>query len=278
MKNKIILIIILAVVLVGGYLLFRNRREIGQKFPTIKERFGTKKLITTTMPREITAERETAEKRSAPQEEDKVSQVMLALPKEVKEGLRVAGADDWNDEKQKEWENRLALLRLKADETVPKIAEAIRALPVERHGERYELTFLLGEIGSDTALPVLGELIQEKIPEELMQRPKYEGVPGGNYLIVKTQAVSSVMMIGLESEKKEEVKQTLLDGVGSEHRSVRSASVMAMKQLFPKDAELKEKVTAMLPERDKHFFDLQIQHDPIPLAPPKEPSEQPTPK
>ncbi|MDO8462106.1 MAG: hypothetical protein Q7S98_04500, partial [Deltaproteobacteria bacterium] len=191
------------------------------------------------------------------------------LPKEVKEGLRIVGSDDWDNNKQQEWENRLALLRLKANEVVPKIADTLRSIPIENHYPRYELTFLLGEIGSDQALPVLKEVIQEKVPEELMQYPQSEGTPGGSYLIVKTQAVDAIMMIGLQSDKKEEIKGTLVEGISSEYRPVRRASVMAMKQLFPDDPALKEKVIAMLPEKDKFFYDIKIQHEAIPITLPK---------
>ncbi|MBI4197019.1 MAG: hypothetical protein HY539_04270 [Deltaproteobacteria bacterium] len=274
MKKRLIFLLIL--LLLGGGVLLLWRREEGTGVLTLRRALqeghnrlplGGKKGD---HPEGTTSIEEGTTGQRGQGKEDPVSLIISELPKELRDGLRLIDSEDWDETRQTEWQHRLQILRMKADQLVPKIAEALRAIPIERSYPRYQLTFLLGEIGSDLALPALKEVIEEPIPDELMKGPEQEGPPpGGEYLIVKTQAINAMMMIGLEAEgKREEIKGDLFSALGSSYRSVRRAAVMASKQLFPEDRSLKEELTSRLPESERYFYDLKLVQTGLSLSSP----------
>jgi hypothetical protein len=195
---------------------------------------------------------------SEPSEEldsEKVSAKRL-LPQEAKASFEILNTSNWTSGDQEKWNLHLERMRRNSDKVVPKIVKSLQASTIEETDLRFQLLYLLGEIGSDKSIPAIEEIMSMPIPKKFFENTPDKEIPGGRFLSVKSEALTALSLIALESETPQKPRKILLSAISSPHRSIRREAAMLLRETFPRQNGLKEKTLGLLPQEEHYFWDL----------------------
>ncbi|MGW5366245.1 hypothetical protein [Actinopolymorpha pittospori] len=139
------------------------------------------------------------------------------------------------------------------------VLEVLRELRKEAYLDRWSLVQVLSDIRDPKAVAILREVIETPLPPERSSADDHKFTTTGREVIIRTTAVDGVARLAEDGSR--EAIGCLLDNVGHEDRTVRTACIVALSELGGEPAErLRERVAeedrALLELRPVNIYDV----------------------
>lgn len=156
------------------------------------------------------------------------------------------------DDAQAAYEEALAALRARAEAIVAEIAHAERTVDTDDYVTRWALIHAAAELRHPAALPLLRDLVRQRIPPERSPDPHSLSTVAEE-TILRTTAVEGVEYLAVDGN--DEAREALFGFLEQPSLSIRRASVQGILATSGGDA-LRGRVAALLPADQQFILDI----------------------
>jgi hypothetical protein len=131
------------------------------------------------------------------------------------------------------------------------IAEALRSLPEEAYLDRWALVQLSTDLRQSELIDLLDDTISTPIPAERSSDADYKSSTVAQESLIRISAVEG--LVRLAAEGSTEAVNALLRHVSHEHRTIKEACVLGLKDL---DKSVQTRLRAAVSEEDQDLLEL----------------------
>lgn len=158
------------------------------------------------------------------------------------------------EDAERNYQSALEALREQSEKVIAIVTAEYRDLPKDQYLDRWSLVQLLAELRDPASLPVLDEILSERIEPERSKDP-HSFTTVGEEVMVRTTAVEAITRIAADGSQQ--ALELLLKHAQHENFSVKRAAIQGY--LAQAGENARERLVRVLPPEDHFILDIRRQ-------------------